>query len=457
MDAVIKFITDLGSTVMLPIIIFVLALIFGARPARALRAGLTVGIGFVGLGLVITLLLNNLGPATDAIIKRTGLQLTAVDVGWPVAAAIAFGTAVGAVIVPVIFVYNLVLLFLRGTKTLDVDIWNFWHFAFTGSLVVGITGNVLLGVVAGMVHATLALKIADLTANDVQKFFGLPGVSIPQGWAVTSVPVVVVMNWVIDRIPGLRDIKADPESIQKRLGVFGEPIFMGAILGILFGLLAGYDFTKTLQLSVGLSAVMLLMPRIIGIFMEGLVPFSEQARIFMKKRFPGREFYIGLDSAILIGHPITVAASVLLIPTTLLLAAILPGVKTLPFADLAATAFFVAFATPLTKGNLLRTYIIGTFIMVMVLYLATLFAPTLTTTAQSIGYALPDSAKGAAQITALSGGNLFAYINFVATQYLGAVGLIILLAASLAFMFLYKPEWRQAPTAAEPPLVPAAH
>lgn len=440
MQGFVQFLTGLGSTVLLPVIIFLLGLYFRDRPGRALRAGLTVGVGFVGLGLVISLLISSLAPATEALIARTGITLTAMDVGWPVAAAIAFGTTVGAIIVPVAFIWNIILLALRGTKTLNVDIWNFWHYAFTGSLVVGITHNVFYGVLAALFHATLSLVIADLTAKRVQEFFKLPGVSIPQGFAVTTVPIVLILNRVIDMIPWLRDVKADPDTIQRRLGILGDPLMLGAMLGILMGILAGYNFTKTLQLAVSLAAVMLLMPRIIGIFMEGLVPFSEAARGYMQKRFAGREVHIGLDSAILIGHPITVAVGVLLIPTVLLLAAILPGNKTLPFADLAATAFFVAYATPLTRGNLVRTYLIGAGIFVIVLYLTTAFAPILTETARSIGYALPESAKTAPEITALSGGNLFAWFSVVAARLASAVGLVILLVAALALMFWYRPK-----------------
>jgi PTS system galactitol-specific IIC component len=447
MEAIVKFLTGLGSTVLLPIVIFVLGLLFRDRPGRALRAGLTIGVGFVGLGLVITLLINALAPATEALIKRTGIQLTAMDVGWPVAAAIAFGTTVGAIIVPVAFAWNVVLLAVRGTRTLNVDIWNFWHYAFTGSLVVGITGNVFYGVLGALFHATLALMIADATAKRVQEFFGLPGVSIPQGFAVTTVPVVLVLNRIIDWIPWLRDVKADPEAIQKRLGVIGDPLLLGAILGILMGVLAGYDFTRTLRLSVDLAAVMLLLPRIIGIFMEGLVPFSEAARAYMRSRFAGREVHIGLDSAILIGHPITVAAGILLIPTVLILAAILPGNKTLPFADLAATAFFVAYATPLTRGNLVRTYLIGAGIFVIVLYLTTAFAPILTATARNIGYTLPEAARGAAEITALSGGNLFAWLATVAARLASWVGLLVLLVAALALMWVYRGRAEVVPAA----------
>ncbi|MCX8025365.1 MAG: PTS galactitol transporter subunit IIC, partial [Thermanaerothrix sp.] len=46
----------LGATVMLPIIIFLLALILGAKPGRAFRAAVTIGVAFVGINLVINLM-----------------------------------------------------------------------------------------------------------------------------------------------------------------------------------------------------------------------------------------------------------------------------------------------------------------------------------------------------------------------------------------------------------------
>ena len=469
-QSILTYVRDtLGNTVVLPIVIAILGIVLGQRWTRAIRSGLTVGVGFVGLGIVITLLLGALGPATDAIIKNFGIHLTTMDVGWPVAAAIAFGTTVGAFVVPLALGVNLVMLLGRLTKTLNVDIWNFWHFAFTGSLVYLVTGhNIWAGLIAAAVHAVIALKVADITAPAVQKFFNLPGISIPQGFAVTTVPVVLALNWAIDRIPYVRDIKWDSETLQKRLGVLGDPLIMGVIVGILFGGLAWYNqpldvaVAKTAILAVSLGAVMILMPRIIGIFMEGLVPVSEAARAFFQRHFKGQEYYVGLDSAILIGHPITIVAAVLLIPTVLLLAAILPGNSTLPFADLAALAFFVAMATPLTKGNLFRTYVIGAFTMVMVLLLTSYFGPTLTQTASDIGYKLPDTVAAGATISALSGGNLYAFINFIAAKYLGgifAVAVLLVLAVAGAWLvrnYQYGggPEAAEAPAAAAPEAMP---
>ena len=227
------FLTGLGAPVMLPLVIFILGLILGMKFSRAFIAAVTVGVGFIGLGLVIGLLFTALGPATEALVKATGINLVSLDVGWGVAAAIAFGTTVGALVIPLAFGINIIMLLLKWTKTLNVDIWNFWHFAFTGSLVYLVTGgNLLLGLLAAGIHCLIALLLADWTAKDVQEFFGIPGISIPQGWAITSIPIIKGLNWIVDKIPGLRDIRWDDETLQKRLGIWGQPVIMGAVSGI---------------------------------------------------------------------------------------------------------------------------------------------------------------------------------------------------------------------------------
>jgi PTS system galactitol-specific IIC component len=133
--SIFDFLTGLGSPVMLPIVIFILSLLLGQQLGRAFISSLTVGVGFIGLGLVINLLFQGLGPATEALVKATGLSLTSLDVGWGVSAAIAFGTAVGSLVFIVALGVNLIMLVLNLTKTLNVDLWNYWHYAFTGSLV----------------------------------------------------------------------------------------------------------------------------------------------------------------------------------------------------------------------------------------------------------------------------------------------------------------------------------
>ena len=57
----IQFILDLGPTVMMPIIITLMGLIFRQRVSKAIRSGLTVGMGFAGIFLVIALFWMSVG------------------------------------------------------------------------------------------------------------------------------------------------------------------------------------------------------------------------------------------------------------------------------------------------------------------------------------------------------------------------------------------------------------
>lgn len=139
---------DLGAIVVLPILIFIFGLLLGTKPRKAFNAGITVGIGFVGLNLVIELLSGSLGKAAQAMVERFGLQLTTLDVGWPAAAAISYGTLLGSLAIPLGIAINLLLLFMGWTKTLMVDMWNFWHAAFVASLVYAVTHDFALGLYA---------------------------------------------------------------------------------------------------------------------------------------------------------------------------------------------------------------------------------------------------------------------------------------------------------------------
>ena len=89
---IINSIISLGASVMMPVIFFIIALCFGVKIGTAFKAGMLVGIGFEGVGLVIGLLLTNLGPASQAMVERIGLHLTVVDTGWPTASTIGWGS-----------------------------------------------------------------------------------------------------------------------------------------------------------------------------------------------------------------------------------------------------------------------------------------------------------------------------------------------------------------------------
>ena len=432
-------IDNLGATVVLPIIIFFVALFMGAKPGKAFRAGVTIGIAFIGINLVIGLMWSTLSGVAQAMVTNWKITRDVVDVGWPSAAAIAFGTDVGLWVIPIAIVVNLILLLLKLTKTLNIDIWNYWHFAFIGSMVYMVSQNLTYGLIAAAIAAALALFLGDWTAKAVQDFYKLPGISIPHLTTAPGVPFAIFTNWLIDRIPGVKNWKVDPDTIQKRFGVFGEPVIMGLVIGLVLGVMGYYNAeqaaVKILQTGMSLAAVMLLLPRMVQILMEGLIPVSEAAREFMKKRASNREIYIGLDSAILIGHPAAISSSLVLVPIIILLSIILPGNRVLLFADLAIIPFVVALFAPLMKGNIFRMIVAGILELGVGFYIATNMAPLFTAAAQNAGFAMPE---GASQITSIGDGFLwpqFVFTKLVAS--LGVIGLVVVAALLVVAWFFY--------------------
>ncbi len=82
-----------------------------------------------------------------------------------------------------------------------------------------------------------------------------------------------------------------------------------------------------------------------------------------------------MSPALVIGHPATLVVSLLLIPVTILLAVVLPGNEFLPLASLAGMFYVFPLILPITKGNVVKTFIIGFVVLAIGLYFVTDLAP----------------------------------------------------------------------------------
>jgi len=415
----VQYVLNLGPTVILPIAILFIGLLFGTGFKNSFKSGIIIGIGFVGINLVIGVLVDNLGPAAQQMVERFGLSLTVVDAGWPSAAAASWASPVAAVLIPVCLVVNIILLVLKGTKTLDIDIWNYWHFIAAGATGYVVTGSWWFAILCAVLYEIVVLKVADWTAPLIQKYFGLEGISLPTGSTAAFGPIGILIGWLITKIPGLNKLHADPESIQKRFGIFGEPMMMGLILGFVIGLLAGYDVGGVTKMGISMAAVMLLMPRMVKILMEGLIPISEAARNFLHKRYGDRDIYIGLDAALSVGHPSVMATALILVPITLFIAVILPGNRVLPFGDLATIPFYIAFVVAFLRGNIIHSVLAGTVMVTLSLWMATDFAAVHTLMMEGAQFTAPG---GATEISSLDlGGNLFNWAILKFSQMWNAI------------------------------------
>lgn len=170
----------LGSTVIVPIVLIILGLSFRVDIKKTIRGAITTGIGLAGLFLVVNLIIEALQPAVSAMATNMGLSLTLVDVNWA-DAGIAWGWPGVAGVLLVTLLLNGIMIALRLTKTLWVDIWSYWHGSALAGFAWALTGSVVWGVVAGVVYLIIGGLIADHMAKDIQEFHEMPGISVPCG------------------------------------------------------------------------------------------------------------------------------------------------------------------------------------------------------------------------------------------------------------------------------------
>ncbi len=413
MEEVFKYIIGLGAAVMMPVIFTILGLCIGIKFGDALKSGLKVGVGFVGLSVITALLTSSLGPALNSVVGIYDLSLQVFDMGWPAAAAVAYNTAVGAFIIPVCLGVNLLMLATKTTRTVNIDLWNYWHFAFIGAVVYFASDSILWGFFAAIVCYVLTLVIADLSAAKFQKFYeGMDGISIPQPFCAGFVPFAIVVNKALDKIPGFSKLDIDAEGLKKKFGVMGEPLLLGVLVGIGIGCLTCTSWAEIMDkipyilgLGIKVGAVMELIPRVTVLFIEGLRPISDAARSLIARKFNGAEsLSIGMSPALVIGHPTTLVVSLLLIPVTLVIAVILPGNQFLPLASLAGMFYLFPLVLPYTKGNVVKTFVVGLVSIIFGLLFVTQLAPYFTLAAQDVYAATGDAAVAIPE--GFSGGSL---------------------------------------------------
>lgn len=105
LEAVNNFFTAFGASVVVPIMIFVIALFLKVRPKTAMMSAFYAGVGLTGFGWIIT----EFTPVVTKIIKQmvdnTGIKLPVVDIGWQAGSLASFGSTVGLSF----FVFGLIL------------------------------------------------------------------------------------------------------------------------------------------------------------------------------------------------------------------------------------------------------------------------------------------------------------------------------------------------------------
>ncbi len=379
-QTVFEYMIDLGPVILLPSLLLILGLITGRKPHRTLLNSVYVFLGLVLTTLILTVFINFFEPLTATIIQYSDKNFQVMDMGMVLSQDIAFLSPMLVETLLAIIGLNIFMLLLRLTRTINIDIWNYWIFLLISSVIYTITEIRWMGILVSLVVAAITLVVSDIYAPYMQRYYGLEGISITQSQTISLAPIPQLVNLALNKIPKFRKIHLFAEEIQYKLGFFSEPMVMGFILGFIIGVVTKsrtilthtaadllYSFGSGLQL----ATIMIVMPRAFHLLAKGLKPILEDIQQFVQRRITKRELYIGLDPLFLAGHPAVIGLSVIMVPLTVYIATILPGNTILPRADLVFIPFFIIWAVSLSKGDLIRSILSAALLIPIVLWIAT--------------------------------------------------------------------------------------
>jgi len=401
-NLVVKKVIEIGPVAIMPALLFIIGFVTTRKPLKNLLNCTYIFVGMIGLSIVLTLFINFFKPLIETILLASPKEFLIVDLGWAVSKQVILNSPITLYILIAIVAVNLIMLLLRLTMTINIDLWNLWIFLLTGSIITAITEIKWLGILIAVIFYIITLVIADIYAPFLEQYFGIKGVSSPQPQLITWAPIAHIICLIFNRIPGIRRVQVFYEEIQYKLGFFGEPMIIGFILGFIAGLITKYksfqvdiwpNMLFALEKGLELAIVMILMPRLVNLIVKGLHPAMEDIKSFISRRITKRDLYIGLDSVLFVGHPSVIALSIIVIPLSVYIATLLPGNNILPAADLIIIPFILIWAVVPARGDIFRSFISSVVIIPLTLWISSDMAVLFTNFFQKYNIAVAEGVK----------------------------------------------------------------
>lgn len=369
-------VNDLGSTIVLPLIMVIVGKAFGMKWKDAFSSGLLLAVAFKAVGLVTGFMSDAISPVGKSMAETIGKSFPIVDGGWAPLSSITWTWKYAFLMFPIQIGINLLMLVFKKTNTLNIDMWNVWGKAFVGYLTVAITGKLYFGIIVACIMIVMELILGDAMQPRVQRVTGIENVSCPHRHMLLC-SLIYPVDKLLRKVPFLnKDYNLN--SLRKKFGVLFDRHILGFILGTAFGLIARYGVIESIKLGIVAGAALYLLPIVVRIFMNALNPVAEAATTRMKKVMKtDRDIYIGLDNPMLLGEDAIWIVVMMCMPVTLLLAFLLPGNGILPFAALDNLTLGLC-VFMVTGGNILRMFILYIGFTPVYLLAATSLAPLIS-------------------------------------------------------------------------------
>ena len=169
-------IDNFGSAIVVPFIIFIIALIFRVKPAKAFLSALYAGVSLEGFSLIIgaytpiiTPLVQNMSKVMSNV---TGVELNTFDVGWQATSVVAFATSAGMIYLGLGIALQTILFLVKWTNIFQPsDLWNNYSYIVWGAMVIFKTHNFALGIACMVLLNLYSLLISELVAKRWSKYY----------------------------------------------------------------------------------------------------------------------------------------------------------------------------------------------------------------------------------------------------------------------------------------------
>lgn len=395
MDVIIDFanmifkpLINLGAAPLMTIILTIIALCFKVKFSKALEGGIKLGIALTGIGAIIGILTTAFSGAMESFVERTGIALNVTDVGWAPLATITWGSPYTLYFLLIMVIVNVIMIAMKKTDTLDVDIFDIWHLSIVGLFAIFCGANLIIATLLVIFIGVLKIINSDLMKPTFSDLLDTPDDANPMTTTHMNYmmnPIIMLFDKIFDKLfPWVDKYDFDAAKLNSKIGFWGSKFAIGIYLGVFVGLLAGQTPTEMFSLAFTAAVCLELFSLIGSWFIAAVEPLSQGITNFANAKLKGRKINIGLDWPFLAGRAEIWAAANILAPIMLLEAILLPGNKLLPLGGIIAMGVTPALLV-VTRGKLIRMIVIGAVELPLFLWSGTLIAEFVTKTAKLVG------------------------------------------------------------------------
>ena len=285
LDVLSKVMDAFGAAIVVPVIIFFIALLMKVKPKKAFNAALNAGIGLTGFNMIIGAYTPIVTPAINRMVEETGVNLRILDTGWQATSVVAYSTQVGMIFLALGLALQAILFVIKFTDIfMPSDLWNNYSFMLWGSMLYISTKNLWLSIGLMVLSNLYCLVFTEIVAKRWSVYYGYPRCTMSAPHHICSVPLAMAMDWILTKL-GANKVRWNPETLQDKLGFLGEPTSLGFILGLALGFAGNFmrlgsltGWGEIMVIGISTSAIMAIFPKIAGIFASAFTAITDASK-----------------------------------------------------------------------------------------------------------------------------------------------------------------------------------